>query len=651
MVGSSDMTDKFEAGQSISEPENRYRIISELTSDFAYAFQVEPDGELVPDWVTGALTRITGFTAAELADRGGWESIIYPDDISIPMKQLKCLLAGKADIVEYRIVHKDGQIRWMRDYGKPVWNKSENRVTHIYGAVQDITERKHYEKELQESEERYKTLTNNIWVGIFRNTPGPKGSFIEANPAIVKMFGYADRDEFLLVPVADLYQNPMDRIKFNDKMLQYGYVRNEELHLKKKDGTPFIASVSVVAVKDEKGQIKYYDGVIEDVSERSQLESQLQQAQKMEAIGTLAGGIAHDFNNILAAILGYTELAILDLTGQSKAKKNLELSLKSAYRARDLISQILAFSRQGKTELKPVRIDPLINEALKMLRSTLPTTIEIRHLIQKDTGYIHADPTQIHQVLLNLCTNASYAMREEGGLLDIGLTSVEIDEDTAKLHSHLQPGPYLKLSVGDTGKGMDPEIVEKIFDPYFTTKQKGEGTGLGLAVVHGIVKSHGGVLSLGSEPGKGTVFNIFFPIVKTKTEPEISIEKPLKQGHERILFVDDEVIIADMGKKMLTKLGYTVDTETSSLRALELFGNQPDRYDLIMTDMTMPKMTGDKLAREILAIRPDIPIILCTGYSDRISEEKAREIGIRELAMKPMSMQVIADTIRKILDR
>lgn len=645
------MTNSVETGQSLSESKNRYRMISELTSDFAYAFQVKPNGELVSDWVTGALKRITGFTAAELAARGGWESMIFPEDTPIPMGQLKSLLAGKADIVEYRIVHKDGQIRWMRDHGMPVWDSQENRVTHIYGAVQDITERKQFEKELQESKERYKTLTNNIGVGIFRNTPGPKGSFIEANPAIVKMFGYENRNDFLAVSVADLYQNPEDRIKFNDKMLRYGYVRNEELHLKKKDGTPFIASVSVVAGKDENGQIEYYDGVIEDVSERSHLESQLQQAQKMEAIGTLAGGIAHDFNNILAAILGYTELAILDLPGESTAKKNLELSLKSAYRARDLVSQILAFSRQGKTELKPVRIDPLINEALKMLRSTLPTTIEIRHLIQKDTGYIKADPTQIHQVLLNLCTNASYAMRKEGGILDIGLTSVEIDEDTTKLHPQLQPGPYLKLSVGDTGKGINPDIVEKIFDPYFTTKEKGEGTGLGLAVVHGIVKSHGGVLSLRSEPGIGTVFNIFFPIVKTKTEPEISMEEPLKKGHECILFVDDETIIADMGKKMLTRLGYTVDIETSSLRALELFGNQPDRYDLVMTDMTMPKMTGDKLAREILAIRPDIPVILCTGYNERISEEKAREIGIRELAMKPMSMHIIADTLRKILDR
>ena len=635
--------------RNISESEKRYRIISELTSDFAYAFRVDNDGELTHDWVTGALARITGFTVEELTAKGGWEAMIYPDDISIPMGQLKTLLGGKTSIVEYRIIHKNGETRWMRDYGIPVWSDEINRVTHIYGAVQDITDRKHYEKELEESEQRYKTLTNNLSVGIYRNTPGSKGAFIEANPAIVKMFGFSNRDEFLSVAVSDLYQNPDDRKKFNKIMLQRGYARNEELNLKKKDGSPFVASVSVVGVKDETGKTKYYDGMIEDVSERKHLESQLQQAQKMEAIGTLAGGIAHDFNNILAAILGYTELAILDLPEDIRARQNLELSLKSAYRARDLVSQILTFSRQGETELRPVQIDPLISEALKMLRATLPTSIEIRHLIEKDAGYINADPTQIHQVLLNLSTNASYAMRDEGGILDISLNSVDLDEDISKLHSNLQTGPYLKLSVGDTGQGMDPRVVNRIFDPYFTTKEKGEGTGLGLAVVHGIVKAHGGVISIESRPKTGTTFHLFFPIIKGRTEPQISAEEPLQNGRGRILFIDDEEVIADLGKKMLMKLGYEVEALTSSPEALELFRTQPDHFDLVMTDMTMPKMTGEKLAKEIMTIRPDIPMILCTGYSEQITEEKAKELGIKEFVMKPIRINDIATTIRRAL--
>jgi PAS domain S-box-containing protein len=648
-VLANDVTQRIETEQSLSESEERYRIISELTSDFAYAFRVEPDGKLTSDWVTGAMARITGFTAEELAAEGGWEAMVFPEDISIPLGQLKTLLGGKTSIVEYRIIHKNGETRWMRDYGIPVWSDETNRVTQIYGAVQDITARKHYEKELQESEERYKTLTNNLSVGIYRNTPGARGSFIEANPAIVKMFGFSNRSEFLSVAVSELYQNPDDRKKFNKIMLQNGYARNEELNLKKKDGSPFIASVSVVGVKDESGQIKFYDGMIEDVSERKHLESQLQQSQKMEAIGTLAGGIAHDFNNILAAILGYTELAILDLPEDLNARQNLELSLKSAYRARDLVSQILAFSRQGETELKPVQIDPLISEALKMLRATLPASIEIHQLIEKDAGYINADPTQIHQVLLNLSTNASYAMRDEGGILDISLSSVDLDEDTSKLHSNLQTGPYLKLSVGDTGQGMDPKVVDRIFDPYFTTKEKGEGTGLGLAVVHGIVKSHGGVLSIQSQPKKGTTFHLFFPIIKGRTESQISAEEPLQNGRGRILFIDDEEVIADLGKKMLMKLGYEVEALTSSPEALALFQKQPDHFDLVMTDMTMPKMTGEKLAKEIMTIRPDIPIILCTGYSEQITEEKAKILGIKEFAMKPIRIHDIATTIRKVL--
>jgi PAS domain S-box-containing protein len=643
-VLANDVTQRIETEQSLSESEERYRIISELTSDFAYAFRVEPDGKLTSDWVTGAMARITGFTAEELAAEGGWEAMVFPEDISIPLGQLKTLLGGKTSIVEYRIIHKNGETRWMRDYGIPVWSDETNRVTQIYGAVQDINE-----KELQESEERYKTLTNNLSVGIYRNTPGARGSFIEANPAIVKMFGFSNRSEFLSVAVSELYQNPDDRKKFNKIMLQNGYARNEELNLKKKDGSPFIASVSVVGVKDESGQIKFYDGMIEDVSERKHLESQLQQSQKMEAIGTLAGGIAHDFNNILAAILGYTELAILDLPEDLNARQNLELSLKSAYRARDLVSQILAFSRQGETELKPVQIDPLISEALKMLRATLPASIEIHQLIEKDAGYINADPTQIHQVLLNLSTNASYAMRDEGGILDISLSSVDLDEDTSKLHSNLQTGPYLKLSVGDTGQGMDPKVVDRIFDPYFTTKEKGEGTGLGLAVVHGIVKSHGGVLSIQSQPKKGTTFHLFFPIIKGRTESQISAEEPLQNGRGRILFIDDEEVIADLGKKMLMKLGYEVEALTSSPEALALFQKQPDHFDLVMTDMTMPKMTGEKLAKEIMTIRPDIPIILCTGYSEQITEEKAKILGIKEFAMKPIRIHDIATTIRKVL--
>ncbi len=387
--------------------------------------------------------------------------------------------------------------------------------------------------------------------------------------------------------------------------------------------------------------------------ERMGLEEQLRQAQKMEAIGTLAGGIAHDFNNILAGILGYAELASLDIPEGSEAKINLQQSIKSTYRARDLVQQILAFSRQSKQERKPLDIRPIIKEALKLLRASLPSTIEIRQNIEADWGAIEADPTQIHQVLMNLCTNAAHAMSEDGGVLEVSLTKFDMDAGTSGVNSEIEPGPYLKLRVSDTGSGMPPEILSRIFDPYFTTKETGKGTGLGLAVVHGIVKSHRGAITVSSEPGKGTTFDIYFPrgdIIQAPSELERIEPLPLG-GRERVLFVDDEKAIVDIGQKLLERLGYEVVGRTSSVEALELFRAKPESFDLVITDMTMPNMTGDKLARELMGIRPDIPVILCTGFSERITEEKAKLLGIREFVMKPLVMKDLAKSMRRALDR
>ncbi|MBW2169460.1 MAG: response regulator, partial [Deltaproteobacteria bacterium] len=385
------------------------------------------------------------------------------------------------------------------------------------------------------------------------------------------------------------------------------------------------------------------------ITEYRKLEAQLQQAQKMEAIGTLAGGIAHDFNNILAAIIGYTEIASLQVAEDDKAKESLKEVLKSGRRAADLVKQILAFSRKGEQERIPVQIGLIVKEALKLLRASLPTTIEIHQNIESDTGIVEADPTQIHQILMNLCTNAGHAMREEGGILEVTLTNVDIDARTIRQYPDMSPGPYLRLSVSDTGEGMTPEILGRIFDPYFTTKEVGEGTGLGLAVVHGIIKDHGGAITVYSEPGKGTTFHVYLPVIEKAAEPEKETLKPLPTGHERILFIDDEPGLVEIGRVMLGELGYDVVVRTSSIEALELFRIKPDEFELVITDMTMPKMTGDKLAKELMQIRPDIPIILCTGFSKRITEEKAKEIGIKAFVMKPLVMRDLANTVRKAL--
>jgi nitrogen-specific signal transduction histidine kinase len=383
--------------------------------------------------------------------------------------------------------------------------------------------------------------------------------------------------------------------------------------------------------------------------EKKKLEAQLQQVHKMESIGTLAGGIAHDFNNILAAVIGYTELALDDANKGTLQHENLQEVLLSGNRAKDLVQQILTFSRQADKEQKPVQVKLVLKEALKLLRASIPSTIEIEQNVQSN-ALIMGDSTQIHQVLMNLCTNAAHAMEDKGGLLTVNLSDVELDSEFISNYPDLKQGPYINLTVADTGHGMPSTVLEKIFDPFFTTKEKGEGTGMGLSVVHGIVHSHGGTIYAYSEPGKGSTFKVFLPIIDRRLEPEDRIEKPIPIGTERILFVDDEPAIVNMGKQILETLGYEVVAKTGSIEALELFKAQTDRFDLVITDMTMPQMTGENLARELMQIRPDIPVILCTGFSARIDEKQAMAMGIRAFVSKPILKREIAETIRKVID-
>jgi two-component system cell cycle sensor histidine kinase/response regulator CckA len=373
----------------------------------------------------------------------------------------------------------------------------------------------------------------------------------------------------------------------------------------------------------------------------------------MEAIGTLAGGIAHDFNNILAAMMGYAELASLDAPEGSKANMRWQEVLKAGLRARDLVQQILTFSRQSSQERKPVEIGPIVKETLKLLRASLPSTVEIRQHVESNADVIETDPTQIHQVLMNLCTNAAHAMRESGGILEVSLNKVDMEEPTTTPYPDLHAGPYVRLSVSDTGHGIPPQLLKRIFDPYFTTKPVGEGTGLGLAVVHGIVKSHGGEITVSSKPGKGTTFHVYLPGTDGPKEVAASQRvEPYRLGRQEcLLLIDDEQALVEVGKQMLEHLGYRVIVRTSSVEALELFRNQPEKFDLVITDMTMPNMTGDKLAREMMGIRPGMPIILCTGFSEHIAEEKVKKIGIREFVMKPLVMSDLSKTIRRVLDQ
>jgi CheY-like chemotaxis protein len=370
----------------------------------------------------------------------------------------------------------------------------------------------------------------------------------------------------------------------------------------------------------------------------------------MEAIGTLAGGIAHDFNNVLYPIIGFTEMTMDLVPEDSLAKKNLDEILIAADRAKSLVQQILTFSRQQEYNPQPLRVQPILKEALKLMRSSMPTTISLIQDIDETCGPVLSDPSQIHQIIMNLCTNAYHAMKTQGGVLEVKLSEIDIAPGQSEKYGQLYPGLYVRLTVRDTGHGIDPLILERIFEPYFTTKPPGEGTGLGLALVHGIVKSFGGEIRVTSQSGQGTMFQIFLPrVMENEPETALNLLKCVPGQGERILVVDDEEQILDMIELMLQSLNYTVVTKSDSIEALEEFRKDPEFYDLVITDQTMPGLTGFELSKKILAIRKRTPIILCTGFSELVNEELVKAAGIRKYIMKPILKSQLSMLIRELL--
>ena len=420
--------------------------------------------------------------------------------------------------------------------------------------------------------------------------------------------------------------------------------------------TKIIRSVAEV-IQDDGGVPIKVTGVIQDISKQKEaekamlnLERQLKQSQKMDSIGHLAGGIAHDFNNILSAIIGFTELALDDVEKETPLENNLQEVYIAGMRAKELVQQILAFARQADEERKPIRVAAVATEALKLLRSTIPTSIKIRQVIHSQS-MIMGNSAQLHQVFMNLCTNAAHAMEDNGGELELCIRDVTIHNSHALAETGLKPGEYIEIKVSDTGVGIAPEIIDSIFNPYFSTKQFGEGTGMGLATVHGIVASYDGKISVESTKTKGAIFSVYLPITISRTAPQAHAGKALPTGNEHILLIDDEAPIARMASQILKRLGYRVTTQTSSLAALELFRSKPARFDLCISDMAMPDMTGDRLALEMLKIRPDMPIILCSGYSKRMSEGLAVSLGIKAFVYKPVVKADLAKTVREVLDK
>ncbi|MFZ5433334.1 MAG: PAS domain S-box protein [Calditrichota bacterium] len=519
----------------------------------------------------------------------------------------------------------------------------------------DVTKHERTKTALQDSELWFRAVVENLSEGLLVTDLDEK--IVYVNYRLAQMLGYSVKS--LLGSAAESLWPEDLRAAVNQKTVErhHGDSDRYETELLRSDGQRIWVKVSAAPYRDSKGKITGCFGVFTDImdikradEEREKLEVQIRRTQKLETIGTLAGGIAHDFNNILTPILGYADMARMDIPSGGVARSSLEHVIQAAYRAKDLVRQILTFSRQSEQERKPVRIHTVVKEALKLMRASLPVTIEIHEDIDRNCGAILADPSRIHQVLMNLCTNAFHAMRESGGVLEIKLGNVEVDNELVKTRPNLHVGRYVRLTVGDTGHGMDGRTIERIFEPFFTTKEVGEGTGLGLSVVHGIIMDHGGDISVYSEPGRGTTFHIYLPIVEEDRKPEILDDETTAHGTENVLFVDDNREIAYMGKRMLERLGYKVTVRTSSVEALEAFRARPKRYDVVITDQTMPHMTGDQLARELVLIRPDIPIVLITGFSETISSKTNGRSGIRQFVMKPIVLHELSQAIRKAID-
>jgi len=635
--------------ENLLKSENRLQATLDATP-FPVAVVDDQDDKILY-WSRSA-SILFGHTAPTVSE---WYKIAYPDSdyrnerIKHWKPYLEIARESKLPVNtgECEISCKDGTICTCELYATFI---PENIVI----TFNDITEPKQAIEALRKSEENYKALAENPNSIVMRFDP--KGNILFVNQYACQLFGYSFK-EMMGKKSTDLIHPEIqdDGQRAEDLFANFlnhpeRFQTNENVNLTK-DGKRLWISWANTPTYDESGQLTGLICTGFDTTDKKHMEKQLQQAQKMESIGTLAGGIAHDFNNILFPILGHAEMLLTDIPEDGPFRDEIKAIHTSALRAKDLVKQILTFSRQDANELKLMKIQPIVKEALKLIRSTIPTTIEIKQDINADCGAIKADPTQIHQIVMNLTTNAYHAMEETGGELKVSLKQIKL-EPLDLMYPKMAPGVYACLIVADTGAGMDKNVTDKIFDPFFTTKAIGKGTGMGLSVVHGIVTSLEGAIQVYSEQGKGTKFHVYFPIEKNSLKKLATHSKTqIQGGTEQILLVDDEEAILTMEKQMLERLGYQVTSRVSSLEALEAFRANPGRFDIVITDMAMPNMAGDKLSDELTKIRTDIPVLLCTGFSETMSEEKATSLGIKGFIFKPIVMQDFAQKIREVLNK
>lgn len=632
-----------QAEEALRQSEERYRALYE--DNPSMYFTIKDDGRVLSVNRCGA--RELGYRPDELVGSPVLD-VFYPEDREHVLASFEKCLQNPMQVFrwEFRKVRKDGSLLWVKEAARSVPQADGSMVVLV--VCVDVTENKKAEEELR----RLVTAIEQCAEAVFITDVSRIIRYV--NPAFESISGYS-KDEAVGRHIGILKSNRHTEAFYEEtrNTLRNLEVWSGRVISRRKDGTTYEADATASPVRDASGDLIGYVIIHKDITDEVRMERQIRRTQKLEALGTLAGGIAHDFNNALTAVMGFSQMAHYKLPESSPIRSDIERVLQASLRASELVRQILTFSRKTEHEPKPVRMPPIINEVLGLLRPSLPATIQIRCELDPAAAenLIMADETQIHQILMNLATNAAHSMRKTGGILCIRLYGLEPDETLLGLNADLRPGQYVCLSVSDTGHGMESEVLDRIFDPYFTTKGPNQGTGLGLAVVQGIVRTHGAAINVWSEPGSGSVFDIFFPRVEGYAAPEASEAPPesIGSGSERILLVDDEELLTELVKEMLESIGYEVTALTESPKALELFRARPGSFDLIITDMTMPHLTGKDLAEEILKIRADIPVLLCTGYSDILNDKLAREAGICEVMMKPFTMADLDKAISRAL--